>query len=218
MLRLALLLLWASSAAAAAWPPELESLLPGLPAAERRLQDASLAHEAARRESQPANDAVSAARSEAQHWWGRWRLRRALGRLKDRLDKVEAARVEREAARQELFLLLTALEEELRSALEKGLRAPQRPAPAVLKAWWRQAQAWAQRLEALEAGQEAAAPAPEQKRLLAQARLEQLERDRELLKVLSQRRVLDAGEANAESLRLERSWRRWRGLARAGAP
>lgn len=213
----ALLALLAAALGAAPFPGQVEGLRPQLAQAELRLQDASLAHEAARREAQPEAEAVAAARSASDHWWGRWRLRRALARLKARLDRVEAARVEQEAARQDLFAILTALEEELRSALEKRLAAPPRPAEGPeLRAWWAQLQAWSTRLEGLE-GHAAPAPSEERKarsQVLAQARVEQLERDLALLGRLKQLGILGPDAQRADARRLNGSLARWRASAR----
>lgn len=197
---------------AASFPPLVESLRPQLAQAERRLQDATLAHAAAQRESEPASEAVTEARKHAEHWWGRWLLRRDLNQLKGRLDKVEAARVEKEAARQQLFLLLTGAEEELRGALERGLQA--RESQAALKGWWVQERAWSQRLESLEAAYEDArlGDSPGRFQLLAQARLEQLQRDRLILKGLKVQALISGAEAqrDAQSLKaaIERVRRR----------
>src|SRR6185503_208802 len=54
-------------------------------------------------------------------WWTRWRLRRTLGQLQESLDLLREARTRYETSRQELFLVLSALEEELRSALNREL-------------------------------------------------------------------------------------------------
>lgn len=214
---LALLCLTAPSRAHG-FPPSIEAMRPALAQAERRLQDATLAHEAARREAGPYNEAAVQARARADHWWGRWRLRRALGRLKERLDRVEAARVEQEAARQELFLLLTAMEEELRGALERALAADGRQ--RGLRGWWQQEQAWSRRLEALESGlDDPSRPDPARRpALLAQARLEQLERDLGLLRTLAGRGLLDPAAARADEVRLRESLRRWRRWAAAPEP
>jgi hypothetical protein len=209
--------LLAAGAVAAGFPPSVEALLPQLTQAETRLQGATLAHEAARREAAPEQEAVAQARAQSEHWWGRWRLRRALGRLKTRLDEVERSRVEREAARQELFLLLTGLEEELRGALEKAAVGPKPKAP--LAQWWRQEQAWSSRLETLElAKEEGVLEASPKNRLLAQARLQQLQRDSALLKVLERRRILDLGEVMSEEKRLASAQKLWKHLVEAGQP
>lgn len=218
MLRVgALLFALAAHAAADPFPPTVAAMLPQLSEAELRLQGASLAHEAARREAVPEQEAVAAARAQSQHWWGRWRLRRALGRLKERLDRVERSRVEREAARQQLFQLLTGLEEELRGALETAAAAP-KLAPG-LAAWWRQEQAWSARLEALELADEAGqAEAVPRNRLLAQARLEQLQRDQALLKALARRGALPPEGLRQEQARLDRAQKQWKRLAEAARP
>lgn len=54
-------------------------------------------------------------------WWTRWRLRRSLRLLQESLDLLREARTRHEHSRQELFLVLSALEEELRSALNREL-------------------------------------------------------------------------------------------------
>lgn len=211
------LLLLTASLGAVAFPPAVASMLPQLDAAERRLQGATLAHEAARREAQPEQEAVADARAGAGRFLGQWRLRRALGRLKARLDAVEAARVERDAARQELFLLLTGAEEELRGALEKAVAGPRSSAP--LADWWHQEQAWSARLEALElAKDEAPGEGAKAKGLLAQARLEQLQRDQALLQGLARRGSLPAGEIRRERARLDSTQKQWKRLAEAARP
>lgn len=214
----AFLLLASSLAAGTAFPPAVEALRPQLDEAERRLQGATLAHEAARREAEPASEAVAQARAQADHWWGRWLLRRDLGRLRERLDKVEAARVEREAARQELFLLLTGAEEELRGALEKALRGA--AGKADLGDWWRQERSWSLRLESLELAyeDEARDDASHPYRLLAQARLEQLGRDRRILDGLRARRVVTAEAYAVDKARLEAAIGRIRRSLRSPGP
>jgi hypothetical protein len=188
---------------------------PALAQAEHDLQGASLAHEAARREAQPYREAAAQARARADHWWGRWLLRRSLARLKERLDRLESARVAQEAARQQVFLLLTALEEELRGALEKAVGAA-KPEPE-LAAWWRQLQAWSRRLEALELGRDEAASDERLQRsqLVAQARLDQLGRDLELLRALAARGRLDARTRREDEARLREAQRRWQALSRS---
>lgn len=213
---LGLALLWALAVpmGATPFPPLVESLRPQLAHAERRLQDATLAQAAAQRESEPASQAVAEARKHAEHWWGRWLLRRDLNRLKESLDRVEAARVEKEAARQQLFLLLTGAEEELRGALERGLQA--RGEQAALKAWWAQERAWSQRLESLEAAyeDERLGDSPGRFQLLAQARLEQLQRDRQILKGLRAQALIPGPEAERDALSLQAAIERVRRRAR----
>lgn len=197
--------------AAAALPPSVEAMLVPMAEAERRLQDAGLAHEAARREAAPAAEAVAQARARDGTWWGRWRLRRALGRLKEKLDRVEAARVERDEAREQVYLLLTAAEEELRAALEAGLARPGRG--AELGAWWRRQRAWSLRLESLDAApadREAVSGQGLERALAAQARVQQLERDLGLVKALRARGSLGAAEARADEAALRRALAAWR--------
>lgn len=193
-------------------PPGVEEMLAPLQAAERSLQDATLSLAAARRDAEPAAAAVAAARSNASGWLGRWRLRRALVELKRRLDKVEMARVERAAARERLFLLLTAVEEEARVALERGLAG--KASPEALVGWWKQEQAWSRRLEALEAAPREATDPPSST-LMAQARVEQLERDGRVLESLRRRALLPPQQAQSDARILEERLRRWRRAAAA---
>jgi hypothetical protein len=199
---------------ASALPPSVAEIQPGLQAAERRLQDASLAFEAARRESLPAVQAASLARAASGSWWGRWRLRRALAELKTRLDRVEAARAERAAAREQLFLLLTAAEEELRTSLEKALAGKGTAGQAAgLGAWWEQEQGWSSRLESLEAAPADATDAPHSG-LMAQARVEQLERDTAILTQLSRKGLIPAAQVRQDDRQLKAMLARWRRAAR----
>lgn len=193
-----------------ALPADVEEMQVPLAAAERRLQDATLALAAARRDAEPASQAAAQARAGADGWLGRWRLRRALADLKDRLDRVEKARVERAAARNELFLLLTGVEEEMRGALEKALGRPGGAAP--LASWWAHEQGWSRRLEALEAAPSDATDPPRSS-LLAQARVEQLERDVRILAALRARGALGPAQARADGRALADSLRRWRRAA-----
>lgn len=212
-----LALAWACLAvpALAELPQSVQAVMPQLNAAERRLQDETLAHEAARREALPAEAAVAEARQGQGTWWGDRRLRRALARLKERLDRVESARRSRAAAREELFVMLTAAEEELRSALELGLA--RRSLGADAAPWWERLQAWSRRLEALESApsESGEAGGGARQRLLAQARLEQIQRDRRLLKGLQKAGLLSASEAGESRRRLDEALRRWKGLAGA---
>lgn len=215
MRALAFLLLCSAQAAVhgAGLPPAVEAVMPRLGAVEQRLQEATLAHEAARREALPAEAAVAEARRGQGSWWGDRRLRRALARFKDRLDAVEQARRIRADAREDLFVMLTAAEEELRSALEKGLAAGRLKAEA--EPWWQRLQAWSRRLEALESapGESQDAGGADRRRLLAQARLEQIERDRRLLAGLTAARLLSRAEAEASRSRLRGALQRWKRLA-----
>lgn len=210
---LACLLCLAAWPLRAALPPSVQAILPSLGEAERHLQDATLELEAARRDADPVQVSVTEARASAASFWGRWRLRRRLAELKQHLDKVEAARVAQSRAREEVFAVLTGLEEELRGALEsavatraKGLK------PSALQEWWRQKLAWSRRVEALEAGSEERAEAggEERRRLLGEARAEQWERDLKLLDGLERRGALSAPEAAQERRVLQAARQRWR--------
>lgn len=209
----------AAPASGAALPPAVLAVLPALAEAERQLQDATLDLEAARREAEPAQREADEAR-DVGGWWGGWLLRRRLAGLKVKLDAVEAARRSQAAARQSEFTLLTGLEEELRSTLEKALGSTATPGAGTLALWWEQKQAWTRRVEALEAAEQSAAATPTAgepggRSLLVEARLEQLERDARLLDALRARGVLDRDSraAQARDLELVRRW--WRALDRA---
>lgn len=195
-------------------PSSVQAMLPALDAAERALQDSTLDLEAARRDAAPAQRAVDAARGDGEGWLQRWRLERALARLKERLDAVETARRGQASARQAEFTLLSGLEEELRGSLEAALaKGSGGPDPAVLGLWWTQEQAWSRRVEALEA---AALEASEsggqgQGALLMETRLQELDRDEGLLGLLQKRRVLGAAQARAQRLQIQELRRRWGG-------
>lgn len=215
---LAFALALASVLRGGALPDTVTVILPRLALAERQLQDATLDLQAARRDAEPAQVEVTEARAEEAHWWGRWRLRRSLAALKERLDKVEQARVAQADAHAAVFTILTGLEEELRSALEAALQRKARgPSAPPLEAWWRQKQAWSRRVEALEGDQEegrkdGAVAAHSQ--LLAEARLEQLDRDRGILEALAGRGILAAPEAALQRRELMDARRRWKAVAR----
>jgi chromosome segregation ATPase len=203
---LALLLLLLAAQGRAALPPSVAGLQPGLAEAERHLQDATLELEAARREAEPLQAEVTEARAHADTFWGAWRLRRHLARLKERLDKVETARVAQSRAREEVFTVLTGLEEELRGALESALLAKGRPVPkADLLAWWSQRSAWSRRVAALEAGSDERAEAggEQRRRLLGEARAEQWQRDLALVDAMQRKGIMDAGQAKRERAALK---------------
>jgi hypothetical protein len=205
--------LWLTAAAglpAAALPPAAEALRAPLQAAERRLQDCTLELQAAKRAVEPLTAEVAQDRQSAGAWWGRWLLKRSLGRLKQGLDKVEAARAAQVEARQRLALLLTAMDEELSGALEASLgglagRRPDAEGKAKLQGWWRQKRAWQRRLEALDpaSGADIEADAPPAGRLIRlEARQAQVERELGLLGALAGAGALPAGEAQRERGRL----------------
>jgi hypothetical protein len=183
---------------AAGLPPGAEALREPIQAAERRLQDASLELQVARHAAGPLQEKVVEARQQSGTWWGAWLLKRRLGQLKASLDKVEAARAAQVAARQELALLLTGVEEELLSALEVSLAtAPKVAGPALTekwKAWWQQKRAWHQRLLALAPEEEPAGSGAggtrESTRIREEARQAQLEREANLVQALKKRRAL----------------------------
>jgi hypothetical protein len=187
-MRVWLLLLCLGTLRAAALPPGAEALRQPILAAERRLQDASLELQVAKRAAGPVQEKVVEARQQAGHWWGPWLLQRRLGQLKTSLDKVEAARAAQVAARQELALLLTGAEEELLSALEVSLEASPRGSPALVekwRAWWQQRRVWQQRLEALSPVDDEPAPsgrtAKESRRIRQEALQAQAQRESELI-------------------------------------
>ena len=200
----------------AALPASVSSILPGLSEAERHLQDATLELEAARRDAEPVQAAVTDARAHASSFWGRWLLQRRLAELKQKLDKVEAGRVAQSRAREEVFTVLTGLEEELRSALETALSAKAKPPAGELQLWWRQKMAWSRRVEALEAGgdERVEAGGAERQRLLREARAEQRERDLHLLDALERSGALPAAEAATERKGMKADRQRWRQSAR----
>lgn len=194
-------LAWGLGLGAAGLPPTVASELGPLRVSEQTLQEATLGLAAARREALPAAAAVEEARADASTWWGGWLLKRRLAELKRRLDRVEAARQSQAQAHAALFSLLSGMEEELRGQLE-GLSARSPEAAG----WWRQEQDWRSRVESLEAGLELAPSAPpEQGRLLAEARRQQLRRDLLELDRLRRARALDPAQVSLDRSSLERS-------------
>lgn len=206
-LGLALLLAWAAGPLRAL-PPSVQAELPALQDAERRLEDATLALAAARREALGPQEDVAAARAQAGAGWGSWWLRHRLAQLKERLDRVESARQAQVAAHAAVFELLSGLEEELRASLELGLGRRE----GGLAADWRQEQAWRQRVEALEQGLERTpGTGSQERRLLAEARLEQLRRDQRLALALRRRGQLSQADAEQAQRSLDRSQAAWLG-------
>jgi hypothetical protein len=197
---------------ARALPPSVASELPALAAAERRLEDATLALAAARREALGPQEDVNAARAQAATWWGQWWLRHRLAQLKGCLDRVEAARQEQVEAHATVFTLLSGLEEELRGAMEKAVSAG---LPDGLALDWRQEQAWRRRVEALEQGlDQSPGSGPQERRLLVEARLQQLRRDQRLAQALRSRGLLSAAEAGQAQQALVASEAEWQARAR----
>jgi hypothetical protein len=202
----ALLLL--ASTAAAGLPPSVERELPAFQAAEQRLEDATLALAAARREALGPQEAVAQARAQAGTWWGAWWLQRRLAQLKQRLDQVEAARQAQVEAHSAVFILLSGLEEELRASLEKELASP---SPGLADAW-RTQRDWSRRVEALERGLERnPGTAPEERRLLAEARLDQIRRDLRLVEALQRRRLISPAESAEARSTLALALDQWQG-------
>jgi hypothetical protein len=189
----------------AALPPQANALLPAIQAAEQRLQGASLQLEAARHDAEPLQVLVDRSRAEGDSWWAAWLLKRRLGQLKVRLDSVEAARAEQAAAHQDLVLLLTGADEEISGALEQSLSEVKNDGMnATWAAWWRQKQAWQQRLAALQP-QDGAPPAGQKGQqpsgILREAWQIQAQREKALLDALGRRRALSAKEWSAERAR-----------------
>jgi hypothetical protein len=119
--------LWAFLALclAAALPAADSTLGPSLEKARLDFVLAGQRSQAAEAEAAPLAAKVRQLKAvEDPWWWTRWRLRRNLGLLQESLDRLREARSLYEAARQELFLVLSALEEELRSALNRELSRP----------------------------------------------------------------------------------------------
>jgi hypothetical protein len=209
---LALAVALAGAASLRALPASVAGELPALEAAERRLEDATLALAAARREAQGPQEAVAEARAQSDSWWGPWLLRHRLAQLKARLDRVEAARQAQVEAHATVFTLLSGLEEQLRASLEASLASG---AKAGLAGDWRQEQAWRQRVEALEQGvDENPGAGPQERRLLVEARLEQLRRDQRLVAALRARGLLGVAEARQAQAALQASQAAWQ--ARSG--
>jgi hypothetical protein len=189
-----------------ALPPAAEVLLPSIQAAERRLQDASLQLESARRAAQPQEKQVTEARRSAGTWWGSWLYQHRLGQLKDRLDSVESARVAQASARQELSLLLNGADEEMSTALEASLSGATAPGPGAVaqwRTWWRQKRAWQERLAELEPQGKPAAGGEASRRIQEELGRAQVEREKALLESLCRHKALSRPECAAERERLE---------------
>ena len=188
-------------AGAAALPPAAEALRPAIQKAEQRLQGASLQLEAARHDAQPLQAQVDEARAGSGTWWGAWFLKRRLGQLKLRLDAVEEARAAQVAAHQDLVLLLTGADEEMSGALEQSLAAAKDDSQAATWAqWWRQKEAWQERLAALQPAASPDAGGPPS-RILKEALQIQAQRERALLDSLARHHALSAAECAAERSR-----------------
>lgn len=101
------------------------SLAQSLEIARIEFRDSRARAASAEGEAAPLAEKVRALKGvENPWWWTRWRLRRSLSALQESLDRLREARGKYEASRQELFLVLSALEEELRSALNRELERP----------------------------------------------------------------------------------------------
>jgi hypothetical protein len=196
---------------AAELPPQAGALLADMEKAERGLQDSSLELEAARREAQPAAASVAEARREEGRFLGRWRLNRALARLKEKLDRVESARVAQARARERLILLLNGLDEEVTAALE----VPSSTGTARRYAWWEQKRAWQRRLESLDPWTAGSGGRQARGRRL-EVRLAFLEREATLVESLLSQGVLEPYQAARERARLEALVKKARQEAPAG--
>jgi hypothetical protein len=107
-------------------------LAASLERARAEFASASAAEAAAEAAAAPLAESVRALKAvNAPWWWTRWRLRSKLASLQESLDRLRETRARQESARQELFLVLSALEEELRSALNRELSRPKASAPRV---------------------------------------------------------------------------------------
>jgi hypothetical protein len=165
-------------------------------------------------------------------WWTRWRLRRSLGELQESLDRLREARGRYENSRQELFLVLSAQEEELRSALNKEL-ARRRPRPERVRGYFERKDGFDRELEAMGFGEGKPFPladapggasypllkADRQKAL--QARAIQLEAwndtiqdDLRMLRRAKEGKALEAGLAERRLSELEALSRRISGMIR----
>ena len=104
-------------------------------------------------EATPLADTVRQLKAvENPWWWTRWRLRRKLGQLQESLDTLRLRRVSYEKSRQDLFLVLSALEEELRSALNRELQHAHASRPKVQQLFVRKG-AFDRELEAMGFGE-----------------------------------------------------------------
>jgi hypothetical protein len=129
-------------------PPAVDSLLPSYEKAmenyHRRAEEAKELEEAAL----PRVESVRELKTRPQGWLRDWLLRRRLGQLQECLDQLSLARSALGEARQDLFLQLSALEEELRSGLEKEMARPG-ASREKLRAWLEAKRGWDRKLEEL---------------------------------------------------------------------
>jgi hypothetical protein len=154
-------------------------------------------------------------------WWTRYRLRRGLRQLQESLDRLREARGRYESGRQELFLVLSAMQEEMRSALNREL-ARARPRAERVKALFERKDLFDKELEGMGFGEGKPFPladapgtasypllkADRQKAL--QARAIQLEawsdtvkEDIRLVRRAAEGRALEGGPARARLMGLE---------------
>jgi hypothetical protein len=125
--------------------PDLFPADPGLSSSleKARREFASANDEAARAEAEAAPLAESVRELKAVEnpwWWTRWRLQAKLSRLQESLDRLRVLRGRSEDTRQQLFLVLSAMEEELRSALNRELSQPRARKEAVQRLFSRKSQ------------------------------------------------------------------------------
>ena len=132
-------------------PPPVSVLLPSYEKAARNY--ALLKKEAGDAEAStlPQVEELRALKAQAPGWFRDWSLRRKLSQTQERLDDLSRQRAELESARQDLFLQLSALEEELRSSLEKELSSQRRDPAAVekIRGWLEYKRRWDRELEDL---------------------------------------------------------------------
>jgi hypothetical protein len=105
--------------------PADSSLSKSLEKARREFAQSQIDSAEAESEAAPLAESVRELKAvDNPWWWTRWRLRGKLSRLQESLDRLRERRVRYEESRQELFLVLSAMEEELRSALNRELGLP----------------------------------------------------------------------------------------------
>lgn len=98
------------------------NLLQSLEKARKDFAQSGLIFAAAEAEARPLADKVRELKAvESPWWWTRFRLRRKLSRLQESLDHLREAKRAYENTRQELFLVLSAMEEDMRSSLNREL-------------------------------------------------------------------------------------------------
>lgn len=140
-----------AAAGATRLPSAVAALLPSATKVAEVYEHRKMELDALEADALPQVEKVRALKSKPSGWLRDWELRRSLAELQERLDALNVARGQLAQAHQDLFLQLSALEEELRSALERELeRGGASPQVRLkIKNWLEAKKTWDSSLEEL---------------------------------------------------------------------